>query len=445
MNENHRQFSKQYHTKILKLKQQVHERFQISSLIILPKIINTNYGYLNYIWMICFILSSSSCSLFIFRNISAYMSNNIITKTIVKNQVNVGLSFPIVGICNLNIFTTEYSKYFLKQLFQTEYPQQDQYFEALIYASYVNGLNYNFDRRFFGQNLKEFLIDCQFANSKCNFEQDFEYYYDVNYGNCYRYNSGRNMKGQKVDQKYVYTKGIYNSLDLEFYIGPAENNLNPFSFEHGLILFINNESLDSNYYEGINISPGKLTRILISSYSNKRQPKPYSECTNDLNSIDSYDSLTYKKTIKAFPNLKYHYISCFIMCYQKYLGIKCNCQSTYYSVYYFESMRKCAVDAMNKTSIMIDRNCDDNLWILFSKNDEMINECDCPIECEYAGFKYVMTSSEYPTRDYAKRLLIENDLIKSKLSNSSYYQIKSSLAKVKIYYDEMIHTDISEY
>jgi hypothetical protein len=427
--------------KKIKLKQQIHERFNSSSLIAFPNILKSEFYYVKNLWTLCLILSVCICSWFIIRYITDYLSNNIITKTIIKNKAMSGLPFPTIGICNLNMFVTEYSKFFLKNYFETEYPEENQHFQALIFSSYAD--DSIFDRRLFGNNLNDFIFKCTYQNIDCDLEQDFEYYYDVNYGNCFRFNSGRNMKGETVAQKYVYSRGSDNSLDIEFFIGSANNNTNPFSIENGLILFINNESLDSNYHEGINISPGKYSRILLTSYSSKRQPKPYSECTDGLISIDSYNSITYKKTIKAFPNLKYHYITCFTMCYQKYLGMKCDCQSTYYSKSFYESMRKCSVDS-NETLSQIDRNCDDSLWTLFCQYDSMIQECDCPIECEYSGYTYIMTSSEYPTLEYSKRLKTENDIIKSKIFNLTYDEIKNSIAKVKIFYDEMIHTDIIE-
>jgi hypothetical protein len=73
-----------------------------------------------------------------------------------------------------------------------------------------------------------------------------------------------------------------------------------------------------------------------------------------------------------------------------------------------------------------------------------VNLCDCPIECDQTGYNYKISVSEYPTKRYADYLIAKNSLIKAKMPNATHQELKQSIAKVTIFYDELIHTIISE-
>ena len=416
------------------------ERFQTSSIIAFQNVVRSEFMSIRIIWLIFSLLSSCWCSWFIFRNIADYLSHSVITKTLVKHEN--GLIFPIVGICNLNPFNTEYAKIYLNEIFDNNDPTKNNYYKSLYYANFMNmGSNSQFDRRLFGQNLTDFIVECTFGYKNCDLTRDFEYYYDVNYGNCFRYNSGKDMLGRNQPKKYVYASGTSSALEIVFLIGSVYENSFSFSNENGFILFINNQSVDSNYHEGIAISTGTCTRIIVSSYTNIRQPKPYSVCIADLSSIDSYHSDCYKKTFDS-SNLDYDYTTCFFMCYQKFLGQICGCQSTYYNEMYFKTMRKCKISVTDNYEDA-DMKCEQSLWDNFTMN-HYINLCDCPIECEQTGYNYKISVSEYPTKRYADYLIAKNSLIKSKMPNATHQELKQSIGKVKIFYDELIHTIITE-
>ena len=427
-----------------KIKSIIKKRLETSSIIVFLHLFQNELKIVKYFWVVCFLLSSSWCSWFIVRSISDYMNYNVVTKTIIKHKT--GLRFPVIGICNLNPFLTDHSRYFLKTAFKTETPDQKHYFKAIRYANYFNGTvsKSRFDRRKMGQNLSEFILACSFAYFNCDLEQDFEYYYDSKYGNCYRYNSGRNMKGEPIAQKKVYTSGVYSAFDIEFFIGSALTNSFPFAIENGIVIFISNETIDSNYNEGIKLLTGTSTRIILSSFTVKRQPKPYSECTNDLTSIDSYHSDTFKQTIRLLnKNSQYHYNNCFLTCYQKYLAQNCQCQTTSYGLFYNDSMKRCVIGE-NDTIDHDDDNCDTQFWKEFIRNLDYILKCDCPVECETNGYNYKKSQSEFPSKKYADYLLEKNDLVKQKLGNSSQQDMKKNVAKLKIFFDEMVQTAISE-
>ena len=67
--------------------------------------------------------------------------------------------------------------------------------------------------------------------------------------------------------KKTYQGGILNALEFVIYRGAASKNQNPFSEENGFNIFIRNESTDSFSKEGIKVSTGFSTDIVLNKYS----------------------------------------------------------------------------------------------------------------------------------------------------------------------------------
>jgi hypothetical protein len=247
------------------------------------------------------------------------------------------------------------------------------------------------------------------------------------------------MNGTNVEQKYSHQSGISNGLDLELYVGSAVDNDFVLTKENGFIIFINNETLDSTSFEGIKISPGTSTNIILNKYSITKQPKPYSECLDGLNSIDSYDSEYYRRYFS--PNRTYRFTECSFVCLQKYIGEKCGCQSILQPYVYFKDMRLCI---LNETKIAEDRECALNSILKYYQTPKLLEECDCPFECEISEYSYTSSFSQFPTLKYSKYLR-NNSLIKKRLSHSaSYDEIAKRVSRVLIFYDKLRETKIIE-
>jgi len=210
--------------------------------------------------------------------------------------------FPMITICNLNIFTTNFSKDILNGLDEygnvsdsVKLNQTSGRYKALIRA-----LNSNESyQKMLGNSLNEIIVSCIFDWHDCSLIDDFSYDYDYEYGNCFRYNSGKNMNNQPVPFKSSTTSGLSNGLQLELITQSANENDNPFSIYNGFNIFISNRSVHSYYTEGINVSPGFTTKIIVNKYSILKKQKPYSQCTGELNSIYSqyYDLFLKEKML----------------------------------------------------------------------------------------------------------------------------------------------------
>jgi len=254
-------------------------------------------------------------------------------------------------------------------------------------------------------------------------------------GACLRFNSGKNMNGKETEQNKNFQSGSKSGLEMEIFIGDVDQNRNVFSKEHGYIIFIQNKTdFDSADNEGISISPGTSTRIILSKNSWKKEPSPYIDCINDLTTIESYPSQTFKDSFSQ--NKTYSYFDCYNTCYFNFIKLKCNCCLDRHN----KDERVCYVsfDIIEK-----DIECIINNSIEFSKNPLYLRDCDCPFECERTFYTYLTSYSQFPTLQYSSYLL-ESDLIKRKYPNITYEQLKKSVARVQIFYDEMKETVIEE-
>jgi len=104
------------------------------------------------------------------------------------------------------------------------------------------------------------MLSCYFGSKTCSAD-DFEYFFDISYGNCYRFNSGKNSSNQSIPLRKVISSGDTSGLQLGLYLG--EQNLNSiFTYSNGLYLAIHNQSfhgiLPNN---GLNIPTGRVTLI----------------------------------------------------------------------------------------------------------------------------------------------------------------------------------------
>ena len=104
------------------------------------------------------------------------------------------------------------------------------------------------------------MVSCYFGSKICN-ENDFEYFFDISFGNCYRFNSGLSSSNQRIPLKKVISSGDKNGFQLGIYLGPQDANKN-LTFSTGLYLAIHNNSfrglLPNN---GLNVPTGKVTLI----------------------------------------------------------------------------------------------------------------------------------------------------------------------------------------
>ena len=266
----------------------------------LPSAVRTKHTSMRVMWLVCFFLSTCVCSYVILTSLFQYLEFAVITKVRVVNEFQS--EFPRVLICNANEFTTDYALQFLmdpahKFSRLSAERLDDSDYVSKHHAKAMEYISYNFSRaqkKSLGYSLEETLLSCKFGGAKCS-PNDFEWIYNEYNGNCFVFNSGRNMDGAAVPLKRVKDPGQFAGLQMEMFVGVSSAQLERFSVSGftGAKVFLGNNSFKSVYEDTqeILISSGALTNIAVQRMHVRQKERPYSSCT-----LDS-DSVFYKKIV----------------------------------------------------------------------------------------------------------------------------------------------------
>lgn len=160
----------------------------------IPRIIGANSFYKRFIWLIFSLISFSLCSFMVSRAISEFSTFGVTTTIRVLPQNKI--TFPIVSICNANIFVTKEANNYLVNS------------KDLAWKKYITN-SPNFDvnlKKSFGYNLTSMIYNCGFRFNRCEFS-NFEWYFDPNYGNCFKFSSGRDMDNEEIPYESVAREG----------------------------------------------------------------------------------------------------------------------------------------------------------------------------------------------------------------------------------------------
>ena len=204
----------------------------------------------------------------------------------------------------------------------------------------------------------------------------------------------------------------------------------------GAHIFIHNDSLTPSPFEGIDLDVGHITNIAVQKSYISKLPKPYSDCTENLDDINSFDSDLFRFIIQL--NNTYRRSDCYNLCYQNKLYQECSCQDSSFSKF---------IPNSGICSTQTESNC---LYKVFSDFSEKgFNElCSdyCPAECQSIQYSISTSSSSYPSRAYAYNMLQDPSLL-NRFDNPSqvtYETIKESTLGVSVYFDALESTNIEE-
>ena len=178
------------------LKDILFEASQNSTVHVIPNILRAKSVIVKYTLTMFLILSTCACCFFISRSISDFLEYEVVTKISVVNEIHA--EFPTITICNLNLISTTEGFRFFKEIYKPF--NQLGYVERYVF---LNSNAYNLtkeEKESLGLQEKDFFSLCWFGHIPCN-EEDFIWYYDPYYGNCFRFNSGINSTGHRIKKK----------------------------------------------------------------------------------------------------------------------------------------------------------------------------------------------------------------------------------------------------
>ncbi|RMZ96488.1 acid-sensing ion channel 1 isoform X2 [Brachionus plicatilis] len=415
-----------------------------------PNIFRTKHITFKIMWTIFFLSSNAFCFFIISRILINFFKYDIVTT--IKVVEKDSMPFPAVTVCNANPFVTEESLNYVSSFLQinnlTNFTHlnldssQNQNLSRLLYNFILVRYWAVLFSKANTKDLKEKLfvpfekmfINCLYNLQSCN-ENDWQWYYDYYHGNCYRFNSGRNTKGEKTQIKFTNNAGAYNGLMLELFVG-MPNSQKTLSTTKGARIFIDEYKFNPRVERGYAIAPSYSTNLAIEKIVSKSMPRPYSDCVEDLDTIDSFDSEYYRKVLRS--NLTYRQAECFDAFIAAESFKKCKCDEVGNSLV-FENNNPC--DTLEEQS------CSFSVFLeLIESNFKSRIKSVCPLECESVRYKVVKSEDRYPSESYANDLL-KMEKIKSLFSNRSnvtYEELSSDILAVNVYFEYMEQTEIKQ-
>ena len=386
------------------------DTFDTPSTKALIKIVLSRHILLKIFFFLFVVITNGLASYLVIESIMNYLAYDVTTKS--RTIYETPTLFPKVTICNLNMYQTEYAYDFLQY---TEY--QDPSFLSIE------------ERKKFGHDLNDILIECSFNGYTCS-SSDFTWSLDLRYGNCWTFNSGFNQNGSQVNLKESIISGPSYGLYLQLYVNVYEMLLNSDNSNImnslGAVIRIGNSSYETfySYGEGIFLSPGFETNIIIDREFRSVLPKPYSNCEIDSNSPQFIEGLDLYNQISQ-SGYKYTQQVCFLECYQKYVFNKYNCTNFFFpSIFMF---RKCSL-------IFSFENISEHFDQYFIKKHCL---SACPLECDQSLYKSSSSFSQLIRKDYTVSTNILSDFL-----NRTFDE--KSLVQAHIFYQSLSYTLTTE-
>lgn len=160
-------------------------------------------------WAACFLASAGVCGYMIASSITSYLDYETVTKA--QRNFLLWDEFPTVTICNQNPFLTNTSYEFVKSvlvengLIDPKAAANNVSNMSLIFEKNLRQLKYftganilansslpKSKLKSFGYKLDDILLSCTYNLLDCDTSY-FEWYYDLFFGNCYKFNSGNKL------------------------------------------------------------------------------------------------------------------------------------------------------------------------------------------------------------------------------------------------------------
>jgi hypothetical protein len=406
----------------------------------IPSIIRSPRLITKILWSIFFLLAFCLCLFSLSENLANYLRFEVTTS--VKYVYEKNATFPMITLCNKNSFTTNYALELLNQVIKRENinnitssnsnidnKTRATTLSQLFAKSYLN----NNQKKKLSFQLEEMLIICQFSNSDCT-AQDFEWYYDYLYGNCYKFNSGKNLNEKDVDLKKIKFTSSFEGLRLVLF-SPKPEQDEIISTSYGFHLSVTNQSHLSDFSQGFDVGLGTESLVKISKTIINKVPSPYSDCNVDL--IDGKYDKQQLEMINAFKimNKTYRKNDCIELCKQKIIIENCHCHIPYF--YSFSNQVPCVNFSQHECFYSYNKN-------LF--NDVKYDECvdSCPLECETVDYSVTISNSITPTRSFFENILMNKPIVKNKSKTLDYDSMKSQFAYISLYFGDLRHTKIQE-
>ena len=372
--------------------------------------------FLLKVFLFLFLIGTNGfASYLVIQSVMDYFKYDVTTKS--RTIYETPTPFPKVTFCNVNKLQTEYAWNL------TSSPPSQPVDDTLLSLD---------EKRKLGRDLNDILLFCFFEDDPCLIS-DITWSYDMKYGNCFEFNSGRNASGNKIDLKESSLSGV--GLQLMLYVNVYEKLLDVTN-QFGAVLQIGNSSFQTlfTYGDGIFASAGSITNIAMDREFKSILPKPYSNCE-----IDSSNSPQFKEGLDLYNLISqsgYEYTQqlCFYQCFQSYAINKYNC--TYQGYISLFNVKECSL----------------NLSYYIWKSGQFlsgkfINEnclSMCPLECEQILYRTSLSSLLLNDNSNINFIQSNPNLSSDFINRTLTTSLRESLVQVNVFYQSLSYTLTTE-
>ena len=306
----------------------------------LPNFIRSKRMFNRIFWLLFIIMSTGVSSYYVYAEIMEYFNYDLIT--IAKQKYDQPAQFPTVTFCAKNGFYQNLSQLMSKEI------------------------RFGYD----------YSIGTEPANH-------FEPFFNQDYGNCFRFNSGKNMTGHSIPIKNSTIGGRDDSFLLRV------------NSKHTLIVWIHDRKSPpkiqsrNNHDSPVFVSNNTKTYLIIDKTVDEKLPEPYNRCFKNVTVFKG------NKTIIDFilnSGESYSQVKCLELCFDlNYIEKNpCNCVNT--------SLGRVWQDCFFRQEKRARTSCTYTYKSQFYTNT-LIQKCAeyCPLECD--STYYSVTASGYATND----------------------------------------------
>jgi hypothetical protein len=403
----------------------------------IPNLLRSDRILNKVLWSILILFSVSFCAFLIILSFLDYFAYEVTTKIRVQPQVEI--EFPVITICNSGVFTTKEGL----KIFQKAY-------NISMSNDWNLNINRNFNHDFFshemnleyflkmsifknqemknklGLELEQFILLCSISFKECKRYQFVEIYYLLT-GKCFKFNGGFDQSGNKVPTLFL------ERADAGLILLLYSTDL---SFED--MFYGNNFYLDISYQKkrvvlskGLNIMTGYKTTVYLEKSVMRQQPKPYSNCTSDLDNSNSFNRTIYDIMKKL--NIEYNYMDCVRLFYQYEVKRRCKCYDLTFASW-SNDYEGCISDELYNCSEKVFM---ETLLNMSNIRTDLIKYC--PIECEKTNVNYNIMLEEL---SYGFLQLVKKYLFRNK--SQTIEHLRKNLAYVRLEFKNLEQSEIEE-
>ncbi|KAH7718201.1 degenerin unc-8 [Aphelenchoides avenae] len=224
-------------------------------------------------------------------------------------------------------------------------------------------------RQQIGYQLRDFIIACSYDGEACDYDNDFEYMSDPDYGNCYTFNANGThpIAGSGTDSglrliafnnvsEYLYTTSKAGAR-----VTLHKQNYAPFPNTNGYDVGVGSYASLSVQYNAINA----LSR-------------PYGDCTPK----DRTEGMVYEGW--------YTYEGCFRSCFQNDIIAKCGCADSRFPLPLDNSSLQYCGPSNEQGFICYQKH------ILAKGDYNAVQNCTCTTGCEESAYNVELSSAAWP-------------------------------------------------